>query len=148
MAIKIDDKAVKHALSVAPKEMTNGLSRIIRRSSLHAQREFTRNIPKGQTGFARNNIAIEHPSKLSAIIYPRARYADFIETGTRPHWTSIQNIEGWARFRGLNPYAVQRSIARKGTKAHPYLNKTYRAVRTEFVSEVNQQAQKIIDRTI
>lgn len=148
MRVKIDDTAVKQALSIAPKEMTKSLETIIHRTALRVQREFTKNINKGQTGFARNNIAIERPNRLTATIYPRARYADFLETGTRPHWTSIQNIEGYARFRGLNPYALQRSIARKGTKAHPFLDKTYRKARNDFINEVNEQAQKTIDRNI
>jgi hypothetical protein len=43
------------------------------------------------------------------------------EMGPRPHWTSVKNLEGWAKRHGMNPYALQRSIAKKGTKANPFL---------------------------
>ena len=43
-------------------------------------------------------------------------YAPFVEEDTRPHWTSVKNLELWARYHGVNPYALQAAIARRGTR--------------------------------
>ena len=68
------------------------------------------------------------PELLTSEIKPSADYADAVETGSRPHWVSAKPgspLEQWALFRGINVYAVQHSIAVKGTKPHPYIQPTY-----------------------
>jgi hypothetical protein len=60
-------------------------------------------------------------SNLRGEMGPRAKYALPVHEGSRPHWTSVKNLEGWAKRHGMNPYALQRSIAKKGTKANPFL---------------------------
>jgi hypothetical protein len=58
---------------------------------------------------------------------PTQKYGEGVENGRPPHVVSPKALEGWARRRGLNPYAVARSIAKKGTKAHPYLIPSFQA---------------------
>ncbi len=80
---------------------------------------------KGSIGFTIN------PARLSSEIKPKVPYADAVETGSKPHWVSAKPgspLEQWARLKGLNVYAVQRSIATKGTKPHPYIVPTYQEV--------------------
>jgi hypothetical protein len=52
---------------------------------------------------------------------PSMRYGLYVEKGTRPHWPPRAPLEGWARRHGIPVYAVQRAIARRGTKARPFL---------------------------
>ena len=52
---------------------------------------------------------------------PSAGYGLYVERGSRPHWPPIAALRGWARRHNISPYAVQRSIARKGTRARPFL---------------------------
>ncbi len=71
------------------------------------------------------------PEALTSEIKPSADYGDAVETGSKPHWVSVKPgspLEQWALFRGINPYALQHSIAAKGTKAHPYIEPTYVAM--------------------
>ena len=78
------------------------------------------------------------PETLTSEIKPSAPYGDAVETGSRPHWISVKPgspLEQWALFRGINPYAVQRSIAVKGTQPHPYIKPTY----DETAPEVNEK---------
>lgn len=56
------------------------------------------------------------PIPLWARLSPLSNYALFAEEDTRPHWTSVNNLMGWAHRHGMNPYAIQRKIARFGTK--------------------------------
>lgn len=100
----------------------------------------------------RGSIEVEiNKPLLTAKIQPTARYADAVEKGSKPHWVSAKEgspLERWAELKGLNVYAVQRSIAKKGTKAHPYIEPTYREIEpivpvkfglaiSAFVNEVN-----------
>lgn len=52
---------------------------------------------------------------------PSARHGLYVERGTRPHWPPLAPLVGWARRHGVSPYAVQRAIARRGTRARPFL---------------------------
>jgi hypothetical protein len=62
-----------------------------------------------------------------AKVYPTVKYGIYVHEGTRPHFPPIielkpgGSIYRWAQKKGLNPYAVARAIARKGTKAQPWM---------------------------
>jgi hypothetical protein len=58
---------------------------------------------------------------LTGRVGPSVGYGLYVERGSRPHWPPIAALVGWARRHGVSPYAVQRSIARKGTRARPFL---------------------------
>jgi HK97 gp10 family phage protein len=60
-------------------------------------------------------------TSLVGEIGPSVRYGLFVERGTRPHWPPVAAVSGWARRRGIPPFLVARSIARKGTRAQPYM---------------------------
>jgi hypothetical protein len=82
----------------------------------------------------KNNIDFTiDPAATSSFVGPNKSvpYAQFLETGTRPHKVST-NPEGslaqWCELKGLNLYAVARSIELNGTKAHPFVRPTYDAV--------------------
>lgn len=58
-------------------------------------------------------------------------YAGFVETGTRPHMPPTDPdgaLAQWCELKGIKLWAVAKSIAKKGTKAHPYVEPTYEAV--------------------
>lgn len=58
------------------------------------------------------------PPLYTLRVGPTAAHAPYVFFGTRPHWTSINNLKAWAEFRGLNVYAVQAGIAAHGTSVH------------------------------
>jgi len=54
-------------------------------------------------------------------------YAMYVEEGTAPHWTSVDNLKKWAKDKLGDEnlaYALQKSIAVKGTKPHPFIKET------------------------
>ena len=56
---------------------------------------------------------------------PSVSYGLYVERGTRPHWPPRAPLEGWARRHGMPVFAVQRAIARRGTRARPFLVPAY-----------------------
>jgi len=52
---------------------------------------------------------------------PSVAYGLYVERGTRPHWPPTAALGGWARRHGISPFAVARGIARKGTRAQPFV---------------------------
>ena len=74
------------------------------------------------TGRMVNSIIPEF-GDFKAEISPHTNYAIYVHQGTSPHWAPISALAPWARRHGLNPYAVQRSIAAKGTKANPFMTR-------------------------
>ena len=68
----------------------------------------------------RDSIGKEVTAK-SAVIGTNVEHAPFIEFGTRPHKAPISALKGWAERHGIPVGAVWMSIAKKGTKAQPFL---------------------------
>ena len=66
------------------------------------------------------------PRGLVGEVGPSARYGLYVERGTRPHWPPRAPLEGWARRHGSPVFVVQRAIARKGTRARPFLLPAFR----------------------
>jgi hypothetical protein len=60
-------------------------------------------------------------SRLMGEVGPSVRYGLYVERGGRPHSPPVAALVGWARRHGVSPYAVQRGIARRGTRARPFL---------------------------
>jgi HK97 gp10 family phage protein len=82
----------------------------------------------------KNNIVaiVESAFKGVVGVKDRIRHARPVEFGSRPHFPPIQALTGreepldrWVRLKlGAGPgaaYAIARKIARRGTKAQPYL---------------------------
>ena len=64
---------------------------------------------------------------------PSVRYGLYVEKGSRPHWPPRAPLEGWARRHGVSVFVVQRAIARRGTRARPFLLPAYEKNRDTIV---------------
>ena len=71
-------------------------------------------------GQLRGSITKEVTSKV-ATIGTNDEKAPHVEFGTRPHKAPISALKGWAERHGIPVGAVWGSIAKKGTKAQPFL---------------------------
>ncbi len=58
------------------------------------------------------------PLPLWAQVGSNLDYAPYVESGTPPHWTSWTNLNEWAYRHNTNVWALQRAIARRGTRGH------------------------------
>jgi hypothetical protein len=50
-------------------------------------------------------------------------YAEFVETGTRPHWPPLAALQGWADRHGIPAFLVARAIAEHGTAPNPFMER-------------------------
>ena len=84
-------------------------------------------------------ITIMEPSR--ALVGPTVHYAPHVEYGSRPHWAPKGALQPWARRHGfpmgpVGDFLVRRIIARRGTKAHPFMRPAAAAslplIRVEF----------------
>jgi len=69
--------------------------------------------------------------RFRGIIGTKLPYAWGIEHGRPPHFVSPTDpdFSAWARQKGVSPYAVSKSIAKKGTKADPLFGAAAKASR-------------------
>lgn len=95
--------------------------------------------PVGVTGQLRDRWDIAS-QRFAGSLKSLVAYGGSIERGTRPHPVSPLALRDWARKRGLNEYAVAKSIAKKGTKANPFMKRTLDVVG----SGIDQEMAKAI----
>lgn len=146
MAVVVDDKEWQEALTKAPELCVDYLHNTLKRTAIQGERYFRKNMPAGTTGMLRKSTTHTFHNKLEVSVGPTAKHAIFVENGTKPHWTSVKNLEKWANLRGINPYALQRGIAKHGTKAQPFLEDTAQQVETFAESELNKQMNAFVER--
>mgnify|MGYP001301469456 CR=1 FL=1 len=48
-------------------------------------------------------------------------YGPHVEYGTKAHWPPVEALGGWAKRKGIPPGAVAAAIAKRGTRAQPYM---------------------------
>lgn len=66
-------------------------------------------------------------------------------TRSKPHYPPIKKLKPWAESKGLNAYAVQRSIGQKGTPLVPFFliaEKKTRTERTALLSRLSKDIEK------
>jgi hypothetical protein len=70
---------------------------------------------------------------LTGTVGPSVRYGFYVHQGRRPgRMPPPRALEGWARRHGLNPYAVARSIARRGIPPNPFMARALARNRTRI----------------
>lgn len=78
--------------------------------------------PIGLTKKLHNNWSkITRP--LEGRLTSQMPYASAVQFGTPPHKVPYDEIAPWAISKGISPYAVMHSIAKKGTKANPFFTR-------------------------
>lgn len=126
--ITFNDTLVREMLARAPEATRQTVRRVLERSGIEVMAEMRRQAPVAVTGDLRRTAHYRFEGNGKVIVEPTAAYAEWVEKGTKPHWVSVKAgtpLYRWAMQKGISPYAVQRSIAKKGTKAHPFIQPTY-----------------------
>jgi len=106
-------------------------------------------VPIGVSGQLRQSIAMRLvPNNVT--IAPNKNYAFSVHEGSRPHFVPVNNprdpLRIWAIKKGLNPYAVQKSIAKKGTKPNRFVERTVDKSEAEAGRIFAQVLENIIKR--
>lgn len=81
------------------------------------------------TGTLRRSVQVREASARRGVVGIGERYGAYVEFGTRPHFPPVAPIERWAKTKlgqeGLG-FVIARKIARRGTKAQPYVEPAFR----------------------
>jgi len=116
------------------------LDRSIKKSIILLERYAIQETPTDQ-GRLRNDFHTEFKKSWGRLFNP-TNYAIYVHEWTRPHYAPLDKITGWALRHSMKPWALRLSIARKGTKANPFMD---RAVE-EWDKEVDEIFSKEIDK--
>ena len=98
-----------------------------------------------RTGNLRRQIQFKY-KPIQVIINPNAEYSKFVHDGTKPHWTSVKNLQVWARSKGINPYALQKSIARKGMKANPFVDRAWKNTKSKVKGILDKILKEVTEK--
>ncbi len=108
--------------------------------SMNKMQQLAKRFAPVDTGLLRRSITLQ-PIQQGAIEYLLAdgvKYGEDVEYGTTPHFIPVDNLKGWSR-RVLGDetlaYAVAKSIAVKGTTAHPFFRPSLLEVRTVWLEK-------------
>ena len=86
-------------------------------------------------------------ANLTSKIGPSTAYGVWAERGRGPgRMPPIAAVEGWARRKGINPYVLARSIARKGTKPRPYMVPSFNQNRGAVVARFARIGVAVVQR--
>lgn len=94
----------------------------IQHSLVRIYGEEKREAPFGISGNLRDNWRLQI-TDFAGTLTANAPYAAGVNNGTRPHAVSVTAITPWALKHGINPWALAKSIEKKGTKANPFFNR-------------------------
>ena len=119
------------------------INKAINRSLIRIQDQAKKNAPSGDTQQLRQNWKIVM-GRFAGELKSGVKYGYAIEYGLPAgHLMPVKNnqvFKLWANRRGLNPYAVAKSIAKKGTKAQPFFQKS--------IDEATPVAQREFDKAM
>lgn len=128
----------------SPEIVGGELERATKSAGIGIIREEVKQAPH-DSGRLQQSIKMEY-SPIEVTVRPDVEYAKYIVTGTRPHYPPLHALDGWARRHGMNPSVLQRAIAKKGTKANPFVQRTRDNIK-DFVNDLFKKArQNIIER--
>lgn len=94
----------------------------LERSATYLKEELEQISPEGVTGALRGRYFTRvEPDAASAVgfrgdVLTSVKYAKYVDQGTAPHWVSIGHLQEWADLKDINVYALQHTIAQKGTE--------------------------------
>lgn len=118
----VDDRVLKARFAKAPVKTLKAVKLGINAASIVVSRGMQKEAPQHDGALSRSITTTT--TTYTAKVYPKAKYAIFVEKGTRPHFPPINAIEKWANDHGINPYVLAKSISKKGTKANPFVKNT------------------------
>jgi hypothetical protein len=106
---KIQKIAVEYP-EVANRHFGKAISQVLLTAQRYAQLSAPRDTSKMAGGW---DLEM---SFMKGVLKNTTNYAAAVDAGSRPHFVSPQSLKAWAGRKGLNPFAVAKSIAKHGTK--------------------------------
>lgn len=120
------------------------VNKAINRSLIRVLGEAKREAPFGVSGGLRDRWDVI-VGRFTGVLRSGVGYAKGVEEGTPPHKVSASAIAPWAIKKGLNPWAVAKSIEKKGTKANPFLQRAVNHEEGNINKEFGDALENIIE---
>lgn len=119
------------------------LKRGLNRGAIILQRAERLEAPRDTSNLAAN-INIIDLGPMETMISPKANYAEAVHKGRLPGSAPpVSALESWAARKGINPYAVQKSIQRKGTKPNPFVARALDEATPGINNEFGEAADRV-----
>ncbi len=99
--------------------------------------------PKGMTGLLQAAWTNLRSGPGEYTITSMVEYSAYVNDGTRPHIAPKEAIMEWAEFRGLPWYPIWRSIAMRGTKANPFVDRAIETTKGRIPVLVHQAIEEM-----
>lgn len=119
----------------------------IQRSLVRIFAEEKKQAPFGVTARLRDDWELK-VGRFEGYLKSRAPYALGVHEGTPPHYVAPSEIKAWAEKRGINPYAVAHSIAKKGTMPNPFFQRAVDLTEDSVNKEFDVALDSIIKEMI
>lgn len=155
IAIIVEDKKIKRKLGSFRKEYDGAMTGFYYKGGAITQRQMRINAPKGVSGIGVGETITFEVSANQVVISPKKKYGKYdatvIERGRRPGkmppWRQEDNPDffKWAEAHGIPPFALARSIGLHGTKANPFVKKTYDDVYPIIKKLANDTVEKLCE---
>ena len=128
----------------------------MRRATALVTEQARRNAPV-DTGRLRASITPElrvSGVNVLGVVGTNVKYAAAVELGSKPHWMPKAPLRQWVsrvlRKKGAElesvTFLIQRKIARKGTKAKPYLQPAFEANKARIVAIIGDAVAQIVSK--
>lgn len=105
---------------LTPERANGPIGRFLDRGAIYIQSRAREKAPV-DTNRLRGSIGVNATSPRMREIGPNTDYAEYVETGTRPHWPPPGALAGWAMRHGVDEESLRRAIGLFGTQPHPYM---------------------------
>ena len=116
-------------------ELDDETARILENIANTLVNEMKKEAPTGATGDLQRSIQIFRRSSGEIVLGTRLSYAEFVQTGTRPHTPPFEPIQIWARRKLGDESAawpVWHKIRQEGTDANPYVDRAFENTLAKF----------------
>lgn len=150
MSVQLEIKGLNKLVSMAdkyPAVAEKYINKAISRSLARILGAEKKEAPFGVSGQLRDRWDLK-VGRFQGSLRSGVSYSMAVHDGTRPHFVSVESIRAWANKKGLNPYAVAKSIGKKGTRANPFfqraLNNVSRDVDKEFEDALTDITKDIV----
>lgn len=140
--IKNADKLIEMA-ERSPEISERHINSAIHKSLTRIFAEEKRQAPFGVTARLRDDWVLK-VGRFEGYLKSRTPYAMGVHEGTPPHYVAPSEIKAWAEKRGINPYAVANSIAKKGTMPNPFFQRAVDLTEDSVNKEFDVALESII----
>lgn len=152
--IRFDASALTPAIAwlrALPSEALVVFGRVVERTAQESARQIRRTLVINDSmafSTLANSVNATPIGPLEARAGPNVAYARFVEDGRRAGATPppIQPIRDWLAVRGIdgNPYAIARSIGRKGIAAKPFVRPVVPWAQARLAQLTREAAQQLL----